>query len=89
MIANHVHDALRQVRRLQQFIIERNMFKGYSGRARLIAGGATLGASIVLAGDLVPEDHRSHLLGWGAVLIFGLVVNYAALVYWFLFQDHE
>ena len=29
MIANHIHDALAQVRRLQEFILEKRLFKGY------------------------------------------------------------
>lgn len=42
MIANHIHDALAQVRELQKNILDKQRFKGYSGRARAIAGSVAL-----------------------------------------------
>jgi hypothetical protein len=88
MIANHIHDALAQVRTLQEFILERNLFKGYSGRARLVAGGATLVGTLLLASPGFPASPWAHLAGWGGVLALSVFANYAALVYWFLF-DHD
>jgi hypothetical protein len=88
MIANHIHDALAQVRTLQSFIMERNLFKGYSGRARLVAGSVTLIGSAVLASSRYPASPWAHLAGWGIILAISVIANYAALVYWFLF-DHE
>jgi len=87
MIANHVHDALAQVRTLQAFLIERNMFKGYSGTARILSGTAALGGAAVLALGPVPATPVAHLLGWFCVLSFGLVANYVALAWWFLFDS--
>jgi len=86
MVANHIHDALAQVRTLQAFIIERNMFKGYSGTARLVAGTAAIGGAAVLSLAPVPADPWIHLIGWGIVLAVGLIANYAALAYWFIFD---
>lgn len=86
MIANHIHDALAQVRTLKELIIERNQFKGYSGRARLLAGLAALGGTLVLGSNRVPCDPWFHLAGWGVVLAVGVAVNYVALLYWFLFD---
>jgi hypothetical protein len=86
MIANHIHDALAQVRTLQAFIIERNLFKGYSGKARLVAGLVALAGALVLASPWIPRSPWVHLAGWGAVLAIGVMANYGALVYWFLFD---
>ena len=87
MIAHHIHDALNQVRTLQAFILERNTFKGYSGKARVVAGlGALLGA-LVLGAPRFPPSPWHHLAGWGIVLAVSIVVNYGALVYWFLCDD--
>jgi hypothetical protein len=86
MIANHIHDALAQVRRLQEVILEKRQFKGYSGSARIIAGCVALAGSMVLASNLVPDSDPAHLAGWAVVLLVGLVVNYGALAYWFLFD---
>ncbi|MFC1452238.1 hypothetical protein ACFLSJ_02710 [Verrucomicrobiota bacterium] len=86
MIANHIHDALRQVRQLQEFILEKRLFKGYSGKARIICGTVALAGAAVLASDAVPNEPTAHLVGWGVVLFIGVVLNYACLLYWFLFN---
>jgi hypothetical protein len=86
MIANHIHDALAQVRKLQEFILAKRLFKGYSGRARIISGVAALAGTMVLASGHVPPKPFVHLAGWGIVLAVGVVLNYACLLYWFLFD---
>jgi hypothetical protein len=86
MIANHIHDALAQVRTLQEFIIERNLFKGYSGAARVTSGAVALAGAAVLGLAPVPRTAMAHLAGWGIVLGVGIAVNYAALIWWFLFD---
>lgn len=86
MIANHIHDALAQVRTLQEFIIERNLFKGYSGKARILAALAALVGTWVLGSGMVPNRPGAHLAGWGVILAVGVAVNYSALLYWFLFN---
>jgi len=84
MIANHIHDALAQVRKLQEFILEKRLFKGYSGKARIISGLAALAGAVVLASGRVSPDPFTHLAGWGVVLLVGILLNYACLLYWFL-----
>lgn len=87
MIAHHIHDALAQVRTLQAFILERNVFKGYSGRARVAAGLFALLGTLVLGDPRFPSSPWYHLAGWGTVLAASVAVNYGALVYWFLVDD--
>jgi len=86
MIANHIHDALAQVRKLQEFLIEKRLFKGYSGTARIVSGSAALAGAAILSSGSVPSDAHAHLIGWGVVLAVGIVVNYGCLLYWFLFD---
>ncbi len=86
MIAHHIHDALAQVRTLRAFLIERNRFKGYSGRARIVAGFAALAGTLALGSERIHADPWLHLFGWGIVLAVGVAANYAALLYWFLFD---
>lgn len=83
MIAHHIHDALAQVRRLQALILEKRLFRGYSGLARM-AGGlmALIGAAIMAFGSF-PATPSAHLLGWTAVLAGALIVNYGTLFSWF------
>jgi hypothetical protein len=86
MIANHIHDALAQVGKLQKFILERNRFKGYSGKARIMSGALAIVGALVMSGNAFPQGPKAHLLGWAAVLVVGLAINYSALIYWFLFD---
>ncbi len=88
MIANHIHDALSQVRKLQEFVLAKRLFRGYSGKARIMSGSVALIGSAVLSSAWVPDTAKAHLLGWGVVLVVGVILNYAALVYWFL-SDSE
>jgi hypothetical protein len=84
MIAHHIHDALDQVRRLQEVILERRGFRGFSGEARLVSGAAALLGAAVLASGRVPATPAAQLAGWGAVLAVALLANYGALAFWFL-----
>ena len=86
MIASHVHDALRQVRRLQSLLLERSLFEGYSGKARVFSGAVVLAAAAVLASPWVPRTPAAHLAGWAVALLLALGFNYGALGWWFLFD---
>lgn len=86
MIANHIHDALSQVRKLQEVILERRSFKGYSGTARAMGGLVALAGACVLSSSRMPSSEWAHLAGWGVVLVIALLANYGALAYWFLFD---
>ncbi|MDF7800365.1 hypothetical protein P4C99_12885 [Pontiellaceae bacterium B1224] len=82
MIANHIHDALGQVRRLQGLILEKRKFTGYSGSARILGGSVALLGCVLMA--LYSESYAAHLLGWGCILVVALAVNYGALMLWFI-----
>ncbi len=86
MIANHIHDALAQVRRVQAVILERRAFRGYSGAARAAAGLVALAGAAVLSSPGLPQTEWAHLIGWGGVLVLAVSINYGALLYWFLFD---
>ncbi len=88
MIANHIHDALAQVRELQKIVLEKQQFKGYSGRVRALSGTLALIAAAILASPIFPQTVVAHLYGWGAVFLTGLLLNYGALIRWFLFDPH-
>lgn len=86
MIARHVHDALAQVHRLQDLVLEKRMFQGYSGRARILSGLTALGAAAAIDSHWVPRTDLAHLAGWGLALVVALLLNYGALAWWFLFD---
>lgn len=84
MIAHHIHDALGQVDRMRNLILERRRFRGYSGTARMLGGAIALIATLVL--DRVEALHTPllQLAGWSVVLGTALLLNYGGLAVWFL-----
>jgi len=86
MTATHIHDALAQVHKLQELILEKRLFRGYSGKARLWCAAVVAAGTAILGSGRVPDTPRAHLFGWGIVLLAGVTVNYAYLLYWFFFD---
>ena len=86
MIANHIHDALGQVKKLREIILEKRNFQGYSGTARMAGGLTALAGAVVLASDAVPKSPLSQLIGWCVILVTALVLNYGGLAMWFFFD---
>ena len=84
MTANHIHDALARVRKLQEIILAKRFFGGYSGRARFLSGCTAIIGAMLLSKQPLPEEPLKHLWGWGIVLGLSLLVNYGTLLYWFL-----
>jgi hypothetical protein len=84
MISNHIHDALSQVHTMQELVISRRRFQGYSGKARLGCGASALLAAAVLDSGHVPQTVTAHLIGWGIVLLISLILCYGSLLTWFL-----
>ena len=74
MIANHIHDALAQVRDLQKNILDKQRFKGYSGRARAGAGTVTLIAAAFLSFSGYPGTVKAHLVVWALVFAAGFIL---------------
>ncbi|HBC85618.1 MAG TPA: hypothetical protein DCZ94_01560 [Lentisphaeria bacterium] len=88
MIANHIHDALAQVRKMQELVLAKRNFRGYSGTARAIGGVIALCGATFIYLMQIPKTPESHLIVWGTVLCLSLAVNYGALIWWFL-HDRE
>lgn len=86
MVANHIHDALRQVQELRHKILEKQRFKGYSGRARALSGTAALLTAAFLSFTAIPHSYPAHLLAWYGLFNFSVLLNFGAIIYWFLFD---
>jgi hypothetical protein len=82
MVANHIHDALAQVRQIQDICINGQRFNGYSPRARLLSGLFCLLCTVVLA-QVVPATFTWHLGGWLVLMGLSMALNYCALTHWF------
>ncbi len=87
MIAAHIHHALAQVQELRMRVLNSQKFTGYSGRCRALGGTIALFAPLVMGASWYPNSTTTHLWGWGVVLLCALLVNYSAVLYWFLFQS--
>jgi hypothetical protein len=87
MIANHIHDALAQVRKMQELVLAKRNFRGYSGTARAIGGIFALCGAALIFFLPVPRNPESQLLVWSMVLGLSLAVNYGALIWWFLYDQ--
>ncbi|WP_089721769.1 hypothetical protein [Candidatus Entotheonella palauensis] len=81
MIAQHIHHALEQVQELQQRILEKQRFRGYSGRARMAGGVLALLTAIVLATPGIPPTPAAHLQAWGILLALALILNFGSVIY--------
>lgn len=84
MIANHIHDAIGQVRRMQELVLARQRFKGYSGKARMAGGVLAVAGAFVMSRPGFPDTPLAHLAGWGVMLTIALLLNYGGLALWFL-----
>lgn len=86
-MANHVHQALAQVRAIHRHMLEKQRFKGYSGRARAFSGCvALLGAIWISRHPATPS--RGRLAVWVLVAAISIAVNYGAVMAWYL-RDPE
>ena len=84
MVSHHILDALSQVRQLQQTLLQRIRFHGFSGPTRAISGTLALVMAILMSTPYYPQTTRAHLYGWGGVLLAALLLNGGALIHWFL-----
>jgi hypothetical protein len=79
----HVHQALAQIRTMHRYVVEKQRFKGYSGRARALSGTIAMIAACWLSRR---PGHSSvyALLVWLGVAVLGAAINYGAVLFWFL-----
>ncbi len=86
MIYSQIQHALAQVKELQQKILERQRFKGYSGRARALSGTLALAFSLLMSTNYYPRTNATLVIGWGVAFLIGFLLNFGALIHWFLFD---
>jgi len=88
VIYEQIHEALAQVRRVQNAVLEKRSFKGYSGQARIVAGTLALAGAAVMQ-TTFPSDPMMHVFGWGGVCVLAMSLNYLTLFRWYLKQNPE
>jgi len=83
---NHpdVDEAIRNVQELKLHLIDRQLFRGYSGIARIVGGCVTLCAAAVMSRSSFPPYWPYHMAGWALVYIIAVLLNGGALFTRFL-----
>lgn len=78
-----IFEALHDVQEMRKRLLDRQLFTGYSGKARIFGGVMALIGAMVLGSGLVPNDPQAHLLGWGCVCALSFAVNAIGLLFWY------
>ena len=81
---SNLQDVLLVLQTMRQGLLDRQLFRGFSGPSRAISGCIALSAAAIMASPIFPATNRAHLLGWGVVLLLATFINGFALFYWFL-----
>ncbi|MEX0320616.1 MAG: hypothetical protein AB3N63_00505 [Puniceicoccaceae bacterium] len=79
-----LRQAVREVRDLRKNILEKQLFRGYSGRARALGGCVALAAALGATVLPINLGYSSLFLMWGGVFVCAVGVNYGALAFWLL-----
>ncbi len=84
LMKDPVEEALRQVREMQTRMLQKQRFKGYSGRARAMGGCFCLLMALWLGATGQTFSPLQVLYAWAAVFLLAASLNFGALIYWFL-----
>jgi hypothetical protein len=88
-MAAHIHQALEQVREIRKRVVDRQLFSGYSGNARIAGGGLSFLGALVLSSELVEQTNGAHFIGWGVVCGVAFFINLFALLRWHMREAGE
>jgi len=79
-----IRQALVEVRNLRKSILEKQLFKGYSGRARAAGGCIALLAALLMQYAFPQAGGHGMFLAWAIVFVLAVLFNYGAVVAWLL-----
>jgi len=80
-----IRQAIREVKELRSTILQKQLYQGYSGRARILGGMIALAVSVFLM--LKRENEMFVFWMWGFVFAAAAVVNYGAILVWHMKQS--
>ncbi len=86
---NQFHEALLQVQELRARIFDNRQFEGYSGIARGCGALSAIAGTMVLQSSLLPQTVVAHTVGWAAICVVAIFLNYGALTRWYLAQPKD
>ncbi|HSI86822.1 MAG: hypothetical protein ACAI35_09715 [Candidatus Methylacidiphilales bacterium] len=87
MTTTKIHQTIAHIRELQQHMLDAQRFRGYSGVARALSGTVALIVALVLGSPDFPARPASHLIGWGVAVFICALMNYGAVLHWFLYDE--
>jgi hypothetical protein len=75
-------EALADVKELRRRVLDRQLFFGYSGPARISGGCIALIGAWLLSQSWISQTPQNHLIGWGIICATAFTVNFGAVAYW-------
>src|ERR1043165_10203639 len=84
MTTSKIQQTIAHIRELQQNMLDAQRFRGYAGAARTLSGTVALIVALVLGSPDFPAKPTSHLIGWGVAVLIAALLNYGAVLHWFL-----
>lgn len=75
-------EALADVKELRRRVLDRQLFYGYSGHARIAGGCIALIGAGILSQSWISPIPEIHLIGWGIICALSFTVNFAAVALW-------
>lgn len=84
-----IRQALKEVRNLKKNILDKQLFKGYSGRARALGGLFALLAGGIAKISFLNNNSQTLFWFWGFVFLSGFLINYGALVFWIRIKENR
>lgn len=74
-----IEEALKNVQEIKLRVIDHQVFKGYSGVARILSGIAALISAFIMSRSIFPETVLFHLGGWAGLYLAAVLLNFGAL----------
>jgi hypothetical protein len=81
VVEKELNDAISRVGRIKDSILNKRIFRGYSGVCRIMGGFVALLGAVVIEFWVVPPSVTVHLLVWGTVLAIALILNWSGVFY--------
>ena len=84
-----IFEAIADVRELRTRILDKQIFRGYSGWTRITGGVLAILAAFMFSQSWYPQETWAHLWGWGSVCAVSAFINFAAVLHWRSVRGHN
>lgn len=78
-----IYEALHDIQQLKRRVLDAQIFRGYSGNARLTGGLLAAFAAIIMSASFYPVTPWAHVVGWGVLCSVAGAINIMAVLCWY------